>query len=90
MTTSGAPTGVAIKDLTSGTVITFTSDLTAYGAPNNNRRPGVHFIVDRESTSGYMMHVWDTQKQRRTAIMLDGLTLRSIRIVGNINSAGAE
>lgn len=56
---------VTIKDITAGTVLTFTRDLTFLGPRWSDRAVGTHFVIGGFSESGYTFSALNTRTGRR-------------------------
>ncbi len=77
-------TSVTLADITPGTVLTFTRDLTFLEGRWSDRRPGIHYVVNGMTASGYMFDVLNTATGRRDALMAEYWVLESMRVVGRV------
>lgn len=68
-------------DLTPGTVITFTEDLTFLGPRWAQRTPGTHFFVFGLSESGYTFAALNTRTGRPDDIMAEDWVFKALRII---------
>lgn len=81
---------ITAADLTTGTVFTFTRDMTNLNSRWINRTPGTHFVVGCVSESGYTFSALNTRTGRRDDMMAENWVFAAMRIIGRPAAAKAE
>jgi len=79
-----------VADLTPGTVLVFTRDLTFLGPRWTQRTPGTHFVVLGRSESGYTFGALNTRTGRRDDLMAESWVLENMRVIGRIPDEDEE
>jgi hypothetical protein len=75
---------ITINDITTGTVVMFTRDLTFLGPRWDTRAMGTHFVIGGLSESGYTFSALNTRTGRMDDMMAETWVFEALRVVGRI------